>query len=60
MYSSSLLPFLEFVLGYSKAPVAASQAAPESMCLPTVTQVELEHMTQCISLVHADVLRIAP
>ena len=36
------------------------QAAPEPMCLPTLTQTGCEHTNQCISLVHANKLRIAP
>ena len=30
-----------------------------NLCLPTMTQARCKHATQCISLVHADVLRIA-
>ena len=36
------------------------RAAPGPMCLPTMTQVGCEHTTQCFSLVHADMLCIAP
>ena len=42
----TLLPFLEFFLGYSKAPVAVDHwAAPELMCLLTMTQAGCEHAT---------------
>ena len=30
------------------------------MCLPTMTQAGCEHTMQCVTLVHADTLRIAP
>ena len=36
------------------------RAAPEPMCLPIMTQAGHEHATQCISLVHTDVLRFGP
>ena len=32
----------------------------EPMCLPTMTQAGCKHMTQCVGLVDADALRIAP
>ena len=35
------------------------EGSPEHMCLPIMTQAGCEHATQCISLVHADALRIA-
>ena len=31
-----------------------------NLCLPTTIQAGRKHATQCTSLVHADVLRIAP
>ena len=36
------------------------RAAPGPMCLLTITQVGCEHVIECINLVHADALRIAP
>ena len=42
------MPFLEFVLGYSKGSRGSHWAAPEPMCLPTMTQAGREHATQCI------------
>ena len=34
----------------------SQRAAPEPMCLPTMTQAGREHTTQFISLVHANTL----
>ena len=51
-----LFPFLEFLLRYSKAPMAATRASPKPMCLSTITQVGRKHKTQSISLVNANVL----
>ena len=43
-----------------KGSYGSHRAAPEPMCLPTMTQAGREHATQCTRLVHADALRIAP
>ena len=59
-YSSSLLPFLEFLLEYLKAPPAATEQHPILCVLPTMTQVGCEHMTQCISFVHCNAVHIVP
>ena len=42
-----------FFMGYSKAPVAATELTPDYACLPTMAR---EHATQYIRLVHTDVL----
>ena len=47
-------------LGIFEGSPGSHRAAPEPMCLPTMTQVGHEHVVQCIRLVHADALRIAP
>ena len=47
-------------LGIFEGSHGSHRAAPEPMCLPTMTQAGSEHATQCMSLVHADALRIAP
>ena len=36
------------------------RALPEPICLPTMTQAGREHVMQCIRLVQADALCIAP
>ena len=47
--------------GYSKAPVAADeQRLNLCMCLPTMTQMGCEHVTQCVRLVQANAFRITP
>ena len=58
--SFSLLPFLTFFLGYSKAPTSATEQRL-NLCLPTILQKRGANTgTQCVRLVHADMLRIAP
>ena len=52
----TLLPFLEFFLGYSEAPAASTEQRLKPMCLPSVTQVGHKHATQYIRLVHTDTL----
>ena len=47
-------------LGMFKGSHGGHRAAPELMCLPTMTQAGYEHITRYISLIHADALRIAP
>ena len=47
-------------LGIFEGSHCSHRAAPEPMCLPTMTQEQHEHATQCIKLVHANELRIAP
>ena len=59
--SSSLLycHFWNFSLDILRLPWQLT-SSPEPMCLPTMTQMGREHATQCVRLVHADDLRIAP
>ena len=47
-------------LGIFEGSHGSHRAQPEPMCLPTMTQAGREHMTQCIRLVHTNVLHIAP
>ena len=47
-------------LGIFKGSHGSHRAAPKPMCLPTMTQAGHEHAIQCIRLVYAEVLRIAP
>ena len=49
-----------FFLGIFEGSHGSQRVAPEPMSLPTMTQAEREHTTQCIRLVHADALCIAP
>ena len=47
-------------LGIFEGSHGSYRAAPEHICLPTMTQAGCEHAMQCISLVHADAPCIAP
>ena len=50
----------EICLGIFEGSHGSRRAALEPMCLSTMTQMGREHATQCITLGHADTLRIAP
>ena len=47
-------------IGKFEGSHGSHRASHEPICLPTVTQAGHEHATQCIRLVHANALRIAP
>ena len=47
-------------LGMFEGSYGSHRAAPEPICLSAMTQAGREHATQCIILVHADELCIAP
>ena len=47
-------------LGILEGSHGSHRATLEPMCLPTMTQAGREHATQCISLVHADMLCTVP
>ena len=50
----------EICLGIFEGFHGSHRAVPEPMCLPIMTQAGREHVTQCISLVYIDALRIMP